>query len=341
MKQPAPSPIHRTGTRTVVLVAYDGCQSLDVNGPWEVFSKASAFAAQKHAAPAYKLVLASPRGGSVLTNSGLRLGDTVGLREVRGPIDTVLVAGGSEKALQGLINAGDLLRWLVRKARTVRRVGSICTGAFAVAAAGLFDGRRVTTHWDSCSRLAAEYPRVRVEPDAIFVTDLPVVSSAGVSAGIDLSLALVEADLGQAIALAVARDLVLFLRRPGGQSQFSAALQAQARASSRLNELVVWMVEHPNADLSVAALAERMSMSERHFARVFRVETGHTPARYVEHLRVEHAKSHLERTAWSLARVAQRAGFGSVDSLQRSLRRHLGITPEQYRQRFSRHASAA
>lgn len=322
--------------RTVVVVAYDGCQSLDVNGPWEVFCKASALAARQNGAPAYKMVLASPSGGAVTTNSGLRLAGTVALRAVRGAVDTVLVAGGSDDALRALIQAGALLRWLVRKSRTARRLGSVCTGAFAVAAAGLFDGRRATTHWESCARLAAEHPRVRVEPDAIFVTDLPRVSSAGVSAGIDLALALVESDLGQAIALAVARDLVLFLRRPGGQSQFSAGLQAQARASPRLHELIVWMAEHPDADLGVAALAERMSMSERHFARVFQGETGQTPARYVERLRLDRAKSHLERTTWPLARVAHRSGFGSVDSLQRSVRRHLGITPEQYRQRFSR-----
>jgi transcriptional regulator GlxA family with amidase domain len=341
MKPRTPIQADRARSRTVVLVAYDGCQSLDVNGPWEVFAKAAAFSAKPHAAPAYKLVLASPTGGTVLTNSGLQFGATVALRELRGPIDTILVSGGSDDALQRLIEGGELLPWLMRKARTVRRVGSVCTGAFAVAAAGLFDGRRATTHWDSCARLAAEHPLVHVEPDAIFVADLPFVSSAGVSAAIDLSLALVEADLGQAVALAVARDLVLFLRRPGGQSQFSAGLQAQARATPRLNDLLVWMVEHPEADLSVATLSERVSMSERHFARVFQSETGQTPARYVEALRLDRAKSHLEQTNWPLARVAQRAGFGSVDSLQRSLRRQAGITPAQYRQRFSRPAASA
>lgn len=325
----------RAGTRTVVLVAYEGCQSLDVLGPWEVFCKAGALAARSGAAGGYRMVLCSPSGGAVRTNAGLQLGPTVALQDVGGPIDTLLVCGGNDDALQGLVEGGRLIPWLVRKARSVRRIGSVCTGAFAVAAAGLFDGRRVTTHWDSCARLAAEHPRVRVDPDAIFVIDPPVVSSAGVTAGIDLSLALVEADLGQAIALAVARDLVLFLRRPGGQSQFSAGLQAQAQTSPRLNELIVWMADHPEADLGVGTLAERMSMSERHFARVFRSETGQTPARYVEQVRVERAKSHLEQTTWPLARVAQRAGFGSVDSLQRSLRRHAGITPEQYRERFS------
>lgn len=336
MARRASPAIDRRPTRTVVLVAYDGCQSLDVNGPWEVFAKAGEFSAAQRAAPAYRLVLASPHGGTVQTNSGLQLGGTVALGDIRGPIDTILVCGGSADALERLNQGGVLRPWLVRKARIVRRLGSVCTGAFAVAAAGLFDGRRATTHWEVCTRFAAAYPLVRVEPDAIFVIDLPFVSSAGVSAAIDLSLALVEADLGPSIALAVARDLVLFLRRPGGQSQFSAGLQAQARATPRLNEIIVWMAEHPEADLGVAALAERASMSERHFARVFQGETGQTPAHYVQALRLDRAKSYLERTDWPLARIAQRSGFGSVDSLQRSLRRHAGITPEQYRQRFCR-----
>jgi len=325
-------------TKTVLLVAYEGCQSLDVTGPWEVFSKANQFAqAAGQAAPPYRVVLASPEGGMVRCNSGLQLGPSTALAALRGPLDTVLVVGGNDGDLEGHDWAASLLPWLRKKAPQVRRMGSVCTGAFALAAAGLFDERRVTTHWRFCEQLARMYPRLRLEPDAIFVADPPFYSSAGISAGIDLALALVEADLGQPIALAVARHLVLYLRRPGGQSQYSAGLQAQAQAGGdRLADLLLWMVEHPERDLSVAALAERASMSERHFARLFLAETGQTPARFVEALRLERAKTHLERSAWPLERVAQKAGFGSVDSLQRSLRRHAGITPEQYRQRFSR-----
>jgi transcriptional regulator GlxA family with amidase domain len=323
-------------TRVIVLVAYDGCQSLDVTGPWEVFTKATRFGAVLGSPPAYRLILASPHGGSVHTNSGLEWANSTAVAEVHGSIDTVLIAGGDVGAFERGGTANSLLAWLQRKARIVRRMGSVCTGAFALAAAGLLDGRRATTHWHSCTQLATTYPKVHVEPDAIYVVDPPFYSSAGISAAIDLSLALVEADLGQAVALSVARELVLYLRRPGGQSQFSAGLQAQMGANHRLRDLVTWMVEHPKSDLSVAALADRMAMSVRHFARQFRSETGQTPARFVEALRVDCAKSHLEQTPWPLTRVAQRAGFGSVDSLQRSLRRSTGITPEQYRQRFSR-----
>lgn len=325
-----------TPTRTIVLVAFDGFLSLDVSGPWEVFSKASRLVTANPAHPAYRLVLASPQGGTILSSSGLRWADSAAVANIRGPIDTVLVSGGNPSVFEPGGAAASLLPWLKRKAQTVRRMGSTCTGVFALAAAGLLDGRRATTHWNACAQLASTYPKVKVEPDAIYVADPPFYCSAGISAAIDLSLALVEEDLGQPIALSVARDLVVYLRRPGGQSQFSAGLQAQMAASHGFRDLIMWMVEHPRSDLSVAALAERMSLSERHFARQFRAETGKTPARFVEALRLDQAKNHLEQTAWPLERIAQRAGFGSVDSLQRSLRRHTGLTPEVYRQRFSK-----
>lgn len=329
--------------QAIVIVAYDGCQSLDVTGPWEVFSKANGFCLAAGRPAPYRLRLASPDGGPVTCNSGLQLGPTTALAGLRGAIDTVLVVGGSEAVLEQPGSVPKLTPWLRRRAGRVRRIGSVCTGAFALAAAGLFDGRRVTTHWQHCERLARLFPRVRVEPDAIFIKDPPLYSSAGITAAIDLSLALVEADLGQALALQVARDLVLFLRRPGGQSQYSASLRAQTQqasgksggASQRLVALLSWMAEHPAAELSIAVLALRVHMSERHFARLFLSETGQTPARFVEALRLDRAKSHLEQTAWPLARVAQRAGFGSVDSLQRSLKRRARMTPEEYRGRFS------
>ncbi len=323
-------------TRVVVFLAFDGFLSMDVSGPWEVFSKAARIGMVNTGRPAYRLILASPHGGTVRTSSGLQWAETTAVADVHGSIDTVLVAGGEISVFEPGGSAASLLPWLRRKARAVRRMGSACTGAFALAAAGLLDGRRATTHWNSCAQLASTYPNVQVEPDAIYIADPPFYCSAGVSAAIDLSLALVEADLGQPVALSVARDLVLYLRRPGGQSQFSAGLQAQMTANHRFRDLVMWMVEHPGSDLSVAALAERMAISERHFARLFRSETGKTPARFVEALRLDHAKNHLEQTSWPLDRVAQRAGFGSVDSLQRSLRRHTGITPELYRQRFAK-----
>lgn len=325
---------HCQPVRVVVLIAYDGCQSLDLSGPWEVFTKASRFSVAAGLGQTYRLILASPRGGIVQTNSGMQWANSKAISDIQGPIDTILVAGGDIDVLENGEIAQSLLPWLRRQVGIVRRIGSVCTGAFALAAAGLLDGRCATTHWNSCSRLAITYPKVRIEADAIYVTDPPFYSSAGISAAIDLSLALVESDLGQPIALSVARELVLYLRRPGGQSQFSAALQGPMDIRHPLRDLVTWMLEHPTSDLSITALAERVAMSARHFARQFRSETGQTPARFVERLRLDCAKSYLERTSWPLARVAQRAGFGSVDSLQRSLRRHTGASSELYRQRF-------
>ncbi|QNK65931.1 GlxA family transcriptional regulator [Variovorax sp. PAMC26660] len=321
--------------RTVVVLAYDGCQSLDVSGPWEVFTKASKFSLAAGLLQTYQLILASPQGGPIQSNSGLQWRNSRAIVDIQENIDTILVAGGDIDVIEGKEMAETLFPWLRCKTGSVRRIGSVCTGAFALAAAGLLDGRRATTHWNSCAKLAMNYPKVKIEPDAIYVMDPPFYSSAGISAAIDLSLALVEADLGRPIALSVAQELVLYLRRPGGQSQFSPGLQAQMDARHPLRDLVTWMLEHPRGDLSVAALAERMAMSTRHFARQFRAETGETPARFVERLRLDCAKSYLERTPWPLERVAQRAGFGSVDSLQRSLRRHAGTTPELYRQRFA------
>ena len=326
---------HPDSKRAIVLIAFDGCQTLDVTGPWEVFAEAGKAARLVDRARPYDVVLASPEGGEVLTSSGLRLAGSVPITALVRPLDTVLVAGGDRSAVDALVCNLGVVEWLRTRPGKVRRIGSVCTGAFALAAAGLLDGRRATTHWESCARLAAMHPAITVEPDAIFVTDPPFYTSAGVSAGLDLALALVEADLGRATALAVARELVLFLRRPGGQSQFSAGLEAQAGASERMNDLIVWMTEHPEKDLTVTALAARVGMSERNFARVFRAETGQTPARFAEAVRVERAKVYLEGADWPLQRLAECCGFGSVDGLHRALHRHIRITPGQYRARFS------
>lgn len=322
----------KASSRLVVVVAYEGCQSLDITGPWEVFAKASKLRAT---GLPYRLVLASPHGGSVRTTSGLEWAGTTCLADIEGPVDTLLICGGDEGVFDPGGSAHSLVDWLRRNAHTARRLGSVCTGAFALAAAGLLDGRRATTHWSACALFARTYPEVLVEPDALYVADHPCYCSAGISAGIDLSLALVEADLGQPCALAVARELVLYLRRSGGQSQFSAGLQAQHSADARFQKLVAWMMEHPASDLGVRSLADRLALSERHFARLFRDETGQTPARFVEALRLDRAKNLPTQTAWPMAKIATRAGYGSVDGLQRSLRRDVGITPQQYRHRFA------
>ncbi|MBC7928549.1 MAG: helix-turn-helix domain-containing protein, partial [Bryobacteraceae bacterium] len=218
--------------------------------------------------------------------------------------------------------------------KTVRRLGSICTGAFLLAAAGILDNRRAVTHWRWCAGLAQYFPKVAVNSDAIFIKDGSVYTSAGVTAGIDLALALVEEDEGQQRALEIARDLVMFLRRPGGQSQFSTALALQTSSVRSLEELQVWMLEHPDVDLSVEALAAHCRMSPRHFARVFKKEKGTTPAKYVERVRVEAARRLLEETRQGVKEVAERVGFGSAEVMCRSFVRVLGVTTSQYLERF-------
>lgn len=313
---------------TIVLVAFDGVEPLDIVGPADVFSRVGRFCG---AAP--KVVVASPRGGGVATSGGVTFADTKPLQSLKPPFDTVLIAGGDEAAIRSAIDQG-VARWIRNAARRARRVGSVCTGAFVLAAAGLLEGKRVVTHWGACEELQRLCPGAVVEPDAIHLIDGAVCTSAGVSAGIDLALALVEHDYGADVAAAIARDMVLFFRRPGGQSQFCGAARAQAGAGDRFRTLIGWILAHPEANLSVPALARRGGMSERHFARTFRAETGATPAAFVLDARLDRAKAMLEQTVWPLKRVAERAGLGSIDSLQRLFHSKMGVAPSDYRARF-------
>jgi transcriptional regulator GlxA family with amidase domain len=271
-------------------------------------------------------------------SSGLRIVPDSHVRAVRGPVDTLVVAGG-EGVAEASADA-TLLRWLRRVASRVRRVASVCTGAFILAQAGLLDGRRATTHWASCDALARTHPSVDVDRDAIFVRDGNVYTSAGVTAGMDLALALVEADHGRELALAVARWLVLFLKRPGGQSQFSAQLAAQCAARDPIREVQGWIVEHPADDLTVDALAARASMSPRHFARVFVREAGTTPGRFVERARIEAARRRLEDSADGVEQVAAACGFGTAESMRRAFVQVLRVSPSAYRSRFRSAARA-
>jgi transcriptional regulator GlxA family with amidase domain len=309
----------------VVVVGFPGAHSLDVSGPYEVFS----------AAGAYRVEVAAPRRGLFTAWSGLQLRADVALRDLRGRIDTLIVAGGDE-AFAMTQDLG-FVRNLARAAARSRRVASICTGAFALAAAGLLDGHRATTHWRHIDLLRSSYPAVHVEADPIYVRSGNVYTSAGVTAGMDLALALVEEDRGHQAAMAIAREFVLFVRRPGGQSQFSTALAAQTADSEPLRELQAWIVDNLTADLPVETLAERTHMSTRNFARVFTREVGQSPARYVDTLRVEAAVRRLEESTDSLEAIATRCGFGSADSMRRSFLRTRGVAPSAYRQRFSRH----
>jgi transcriptional regulator GlxA family with amidase domain len=250
---------------------------------------------------------------------------------VRGPLDTLLVAGGS-----GARHAGPaVVDRIAALAGDARRVASVCTGAYVLAAAGLLDGRRATTHWNWCDDLQRRHSAIAVERDPIFVVDGPVRTSAGVTAGMDLALALVEEDLGARVALDVARWLVLFVKRPGGQAQFSAQLAGQTADRAPLRDLQAWIADHLDADLSIPALADRACMSERNFARAFKAETGMTPAVYVEALRVERARLALEAGAAPIDAVAHRCGFGTVETLRRAFGRRLGVSPTAYRNRFA------
>jgi transcriptional regulator GlxA family with amidase domain len=317
-------------TRRVEVLAFTEVQLLDVAGPIEVFASANDKASPPHEAAPYEIRVVAPDGAPTRSTSGLVI-VTAALPDPAEPLDTLIVAGG-----QGVMRAAEDARvvdWLRARAGAARRTASVCTGAFLLAAAGLLDRRRAVTHWEYWDLLRRRHPAVTVEPDPIFVHDGPVWSSAGVTAGIDLSLALVEEDLGRAIALAVARHLVVFLKRPGGQSQFSAALSLQS-ADDRFAELHGWLAEHLAEDLSLPRLAARARMSERTFLRRYRDATGMTPGRAVEQLRVEAARQLLADTRLPTKRIATRCGFGSEETMRRSFARLQGVSPQDYRQRF-------
>ncbi len=315
--------------RRIVIVAFDGVQMLDVSGPSEVFSQADRASKRRE----YELELVCTRGGSITTSSGLELRAHRQLRACRGSIDTLVVAGGPGS--RDAARDEHLISWLRSAARRSRRVASVCTGAFLLARAGLLDGRRATTHWTATGALSRSHPAIEVDPDPIFVRDGNVYTSAGVSAGIDLALALVTEDLGAQASLAVARSLVLFVRRPGGQAQFSTALGSQDAARSAIRELHNWLLDHLDEDLSVPALADRASMSPRNFARVFARETGLTPGAYVEALRVERARTLLETTELQVEGIARRCGFGTPETLRRAFARRVRVSPRDYRDRFA------
>ncbi|MFF5700985.1 GlxA family transcriptional regulator [Streptomyces sp. NPDC012794] len=318
--------------RNVLVVLYDGVQSLDVTGPVEVFDGAGRLPGQE----GYAIRTVSPHGAPVRTSSGLTLLSDGDLESARpGPGTTLLVPGGRRTA----DFEPRLTDWLRAYGGGAGRLVSVCTGGLLLAEAGLLDGRRATSHWSVCERMARDYPRVSVEPDPIYVRDGPVSTSAGVTAGIDLALALVEEDLGRDAALLIARHLVVFLRRPGNQAQFSAQLAAQTARRAPLRDVQQWINEHPGGDLSVEALAARAALSPRHFARAFQAETGVTPGRYVERVRVDHARRLLEDSCEGVAQIARSCGYGTPEALRRAFVKTLGQPPAEYRRRFGRRPS--
>ncbi|WP_019930097.1 GlxA family transcriptional regulator [Nocardia sp. BMG111209] len=319
------------GPRTVVFVVFDGMQMIELAGPMDVFVAANTMADT----PRYRLVTASPTGGNVTADGGLRIAVDTSVRAAAasGEIDTMIVVGGAG-VFAGAVSA-EVVRDLPALARGSGRVASVCAGAWLLAAAGLLDGYRATTHWTGTELFANRYPRVTVEPDRIYVHDRDRWTSAGVSAGIDLALALVEADHGGELAQLIARLFVVFARRPGGQTQFSAQLRTQPARTPAIRAVQQWLPEHLGEDLSVAVLARRAGLSERHFARAFRAETGCTPAAFVENLRVEAARRLLESTELTVGAVARAVGYRHGETLHRVFARRLATTPERYRQHFA------
>jgi transcriptional regulator GlxA family with amidase domain len=320
-----------TAVRVVEVLAYPAVQLLDVTGPVQVFASANDLVAEAGGTPPYVLRVVAKGGQSVTASAGLEIAARP-LPRIGAPLDTLMVAGGS--GVEAAAADPALMKWVRERTGRARRVASVCTGAFVLAASGVLDGRRATTHWSCCAELARRYPAIRIESDPIFVRDGPVWTSAGVSAGIDLALALVEEDLGRTVALAVARYLVVFLKRPGGQAQFSTALSLQT-AEDKFGALHDWINRHLADDISLPVLARQAGMSERSFSRHYAQETGLTPVNAVERLRVEAARRLLSESRLPVKRISQRCGFGSEETMRRSFVRLLATTPQQYRARFS------
>jgi transcriptional regulator GlxA family with amidase domain len=314
------------------MLGFEKAQILDITGPLEVFARTSRWLRdhQNIRFDAYEIELVAPRAGPFNTSGGLQMLAASSYAGMR-PADTLLIAGGI--GCEALLTDHDLLNWVRRQATKVARIGSICTGALVLAAAGLLAGKRVTTHWAYFDRLAKMAPDARVERDAIFVQSGNLYTSAGVTSGMDMALAMVEADWGKACALAVAQELVMYLKRPGGQSQFSRFLSAERR-DDVFGNLELWVLEHLDADLSVESLARRADMSPRHFARMFTQRVGATPAAYVRRLRVEQARARIESGAARVKQVARECGFADEQKLRRAFREVLGVTPAEYRSRF-------
>ena len=320
--------------RRVVFVAYEGVSLLDLAGPLEAFIVANRFGPGAGESPLYECSVASVRGGAIRTADGLPLG-TESVLALKGKvIDTLIVPGAC--AVDDVTRDKALIRWVRNNAGACRRLCSVCIGSFLLAAAQLLDRRRATTHWMHCSLLSERHPAVSVEPDAIFVRDGGIWTSAGVSTGIDMALALIEEDFGHDLAMTVARILVVYLKRSGGQSQYSALLSAQIRSADDVFEkLELWIAEHLTKDLSVEALARRVHMSPRNFARVYLAKRGRTPAKTVEAIRVDAARRLLVQPGSRIKSVAQRCGFNNEEHMRTAFIRSIGIPPREYRGRFT------
>ncbi|MBD9361807.1 GlxA family transcriptional regulator [Methylomonas fluvii] len=321
--------------RKIGIVAFPNAQSLDITGPFEVFSFASSTLQMLGICEQniYTLTVLAATPGPVTTMSGLQIIADQAYGDPDSEFDTLMIAGGN---ITGELANVKLLDWIKAMEPRVNRLASVCTGAFLLAESGLLDGCKATTHWHYCQQLARNYPQVQLEPDHIFVRDGNIFTSGGITSGIDLALAMLEDDWGQELALYVARFLVVFLKRPGGQSQFSHYLTCEASRRPDLRELQAWIIAHIRDDLQVEILAERMAMSSRNFARLFLAETGMTPAKFVEMARIDQARHLLETTDIAVETIADKAGFKDPERMRRAFIRQLGVNPQNYRQRFSK-----
>ena len=325
---------HDQTCRHIGMLAFAGCEILDVCGPLDIFSYANVILQQlgKTSKPVYSFEILAEQAGPVATTFGVQLVANRAFNEAGDEFDTLIIAGGAIAPSARENRA--MIDWIGQRALTARRVASICTGAFLLAECGMLNGLRATTHWLFCDQFAQEYPEVQVEPDRIFIRENAIYTSGGITAGIDLALALVEEDWGSEIANRVARFLLVFFRRPGGQSQFSSFIPVEAKSRMDVRELQGWIIDNPSADLSVEALAERLSMSPRNFSRVFLKEVGSTPASFVEQVRINVARSKIEQTKLPLKLICEQCGFGSDEQMRRVFQRHLKVSPQDYRERF-------
>jgi transcriptional regulator GlxA family with amidase domain len=315
--------------KRIGFLVYDGLQALDLFGPQEVFAEANRFGSNK--ASEYETIIISENGEAVTTESGVAIGAHTSLNACPS-LHTLLIPGGAGSRQEKIPEA--VVDWVRMQTPDVSRIGSICTGIFILARTGILDGRPVTTHWHHVEEALASFPTLQIKPDALFVRDGSVITAAGITAGIDMALSLVEEDMGARVASNVARELVVFLRRPGGQDQFSSLLRQQAAVNNRFSDLLVWIAENLTGELSTDVLAARVCLSERHFRRAFKNNVGETPARAVERIRMEAAKDWLTSTRLSISEVSRITGFRSPDAFRRAFERLTGVNPTDYRQRF-------
>ena len=323
--------------RHIVLVGFDDITSLDLSGPLEAFSAAVIEDSNGRAQPCYKVTVAALGAKTFRSESGLRMTASCFLSSLR-HMDTLLIPGGRGMRLTPA--GAKLADWIRRRASGIRRIASVCTGIYGLAPTGLLNGRRVTTHWKFAADLAERFPQLKVDASAIYIRDGNFYTSAGITAGIDLSLALIEEDYGPQVALAVARELVVYVKRPGGQEQFSEPLKFQVSSTSRFADLAAWMLGHLDQDLSVEALAQHINLCPRQFSRRFKSEFNATPAAFVQRLRLDEARKRLSMPGCTVESVADSVGFHDPDSFRRAFVQHFGLAPQQYRNHFHGHAQS-